>query len=224
MFTIRTQVKRPAAALVAAFKELATPVIADVMGRQGAMHAAIRPVYARACLCGPALPVRTYPSDNLMLHAALKFAEAGDVIVCDAGGYVDTGLWGEIMTVNAIRKGAAGLVIDGACRDINELEALNFPVFARGISARGGFKISGGTVNQPIACGGALVVPGDIVVADINGVVVVPQADAERVLALALEKLGQEQALLSRIRAGEDYYDIANLAAQLRALNVEFVR
>ncbi len=223
MYTVRKQIDRPDEALVAKFKEIPTPLLSDVMGRHQVMDHAIRPAYKGARICGPAFTAKVYPADNLMLHVALKFAQAGDVLVADAGGYANAGLWGEIMAVNAVRKRLGGLVIDGACRDIEEIEGLGFPVFARGINARGGFKLDGGSVNEPIACGGICVHPGDLVVADVCGVVVVPRQDAADVLALVAKKTAWEREIVQRIRDGEDFYDITGMDRYVASIGVKFV-
>jgi 4-hydroxy-4-methyl-2-oxoglutarate aldolase len=223
MYTIRKRIERPDPILTQQFQELATPLLSDVMGRHHVMDAGIRPVYKGATICGPAFTALAYPSDNLMIHAALKFAERGDVIVADAGGFANAGLWGEIMTVNALRKGVAGLVIDGGCRDIDELEACGFPVFARGINARGGFKLDGGSVNDAVSCGGVCVQPGDLIVADACGVCVVPRTDMKEVLKLALEKLASEETMKARLRGGEDFFDITGMEAYLEKLGVRYL-
>lgn len=223
MYSVRKNIVRPEAALVARFRDLATPLLADVMGRQNCLSHDFRPIYKGARICGPAVTVKAYPSDNLMIHAGLKFAQEGDVLVADTGGYCGAGLWGEIMGVNAVRKKLGGLVLDGACRDIDELEALGFPVFCRGINPRGGFKLNGGSVNEPISCGGVCVNPGDLVVADICGVAVVPRAEMAEVLELTTKKLEAEKAVLARLEAGEDFYDIADMDACLRKLGVRFL-
>jgi 4-hydroxy-4-methyl-2-oxoglutarate aldolase len=223
MYTVIKEIERPERTLIAKFKEIATPVLSDVMGRHHCMDYQIRPVFKGARFCGPAYTVRAYPSDNLMIHVALKFAQAGDVLVADAGGYANAGLWGEIMAVNAVRKGIAGLVIDGGCRDVDELEGLGFSVFARGINARGGFKLDGGSVNEAVSCGGVCVHPGDLVVADVCGVVVVPKQDMETVLKLAEEKLAAEQQIMQRLRNGEDFYDITKMEEYLDKIGVKFL-
>ena len=223
MYIIRKTITRPDAALIEQFKDLPTPLLSDVMGRHHVMDAGIRPVYKGAKICGPAFTVRAYPSDNLMIHAALKFAQNGDVLVADAGGFPNAGLWGEIMTVNAQRKDIAGLVLDGGCRDIDELEERGFPVFARGINARGGFKLDGGSVNEPISCGGVCVQPGDLVVADVCGVCVVPRDDMDEVLALACKKLNVEETMMKKLAAGEDFYDITGMDEILRKIGVRFL-
>ena len=154
-------------------------------------------------MCGTAVTVETRAADNLMVHAALKVAQAGDVIVVSTRGDVSGGIWGELTNQMAIRKALAGLVIDGSVRDSREIAASGFPVFCRGVSPCGVGKEGNGQVNLPISCGGVAVHPGDVIVGDADGVVVVPLAMAEEAIAAARERVEIEQRRREAI-AGDD--------------------
>lgn len=163
-------------------------------------------------ICGPALTVQTYRADNLVIHVALNLARPGDVLVIDAGGICDTGLWGGLMNQMARQKKLGGIVLDGGVRDCQELVASNFPVFARAISPQGGFKASPGSVNVPISCGNVPVLPGDLIVGDADGVVVIPFEKMEEILGKSLDVVRKEKELRERMENGETLYDLLNLS------------
>ncbi|MFV0513800.1 MAG: 4-carboxy-4-hydroxy-2-oxoadipate aldolase/oxaloacetate decarboxylase [Jhaorihella sp.] len=148
----------------------------EAMGRLGALDSAIKPVRSGMRVLGRAFTCKCEPGDNLTLHAALKMAEPGDVIVCSAGGFSEQGLFGDVMASCAKGKGIAGLVVDGGVRDAADIARIGFPVFSRSISIKGAVKASLGTLNQPIVVGGELITPGDLIIGDDDGVCVVPAA------------------------------------------------
>ena len=197
--------------MVSKLSQLPTPNISDAMGRAGGMSYEIRPMYRGAKLCGPAYTVANYSKDNLMSHYALKHSQPGDVLVVDSRCGRHGSGWGELMSFAAKMKGLAGIVIDGTVRDIYELEELKFPVFARGAQGEGTVKSTPGKVNCPITCGGIAVMPGDIVVGDENGIVVVPLDQAKTVLEAALAIPDKEANIRKRILAGETLYDILGI-------------
>jgi RraA family protein len=201
-FRILPAPRRPPAALVAALGEMATAHLSDNMSRLQGAAAALRPMHRAGKLTGVALTVRVAPGDNLMVHKAIDIAEPGDVIVVDAGGALDRAIIGDIMASHAARRGLAGLVIDGAIRDADALRARDFPVYARGVTHRGPYKNGPGEINVPVSIGGMVVGPGDIVVGDGDGVIAVPLADAQAVLAAAREQKRKEEATLAAIAAG----------------------
>jgi RraA family protein len=194
--------ERPSRALVAALAEMVTPHLSDNMSRLRAGGAGLRPLHRGGKLAGPAFTVRVTPGDNLMVHKAIDIAEPGDVIVVDAGGALEQAIIGEIMAAWAARRGVAGFVIDGAIRDVGTISAGSFPIYARGVTHRGPYKNGPGEIGIPVAIGGMVVQPGDIVVGDEDGVIAVPQADAEAVLAAAREQKKKEEATLKAIAAG----------------------
>jgi 4-hydroxy-4-methyl-2-oxoglutarate aldolase len=171
-------------------------------------------------LAGPALTVQTYRADNLMLHVALELANPGDILVVDACGFPDTGLWGDLMTQMAKKKEIGGIVIDGGVRDSQAIIESGFPVFARAISPMGGFKVSPGSVNIPIACAGISVNPGDVVVGDADGVVIVPRDSARAILAAARKTAEKEYEIAKRIQEGEQLFNILKLDDNLERLGL----
>jgi regulator of RNase E activity RraA len=177
------------------------------MNRAQAMSAAIKPVRPGTRLTGQARTVACMVGDNSAIHAAVRLLEPGDVVVIDGGGYRDTALWGGLLTQSALARGAAGVVVDGAVRDVAELRTNGFPCFAAAMVPAGPHKGFGGTIDGVISCAGCTVVPGDIVLGDDDGVAVVPLSQAEAILASCRAKLAQEEQALARLRAGESLAD-----------------
>jgi 4-hydroxy-4-methyl-2-oxoglutarate aldolase len=190
------------------------------MGRCNGMIAEIKPAWPGAKLVGTALTVRTFPADNLMIHRAVPLAKPGDILVVNAGGYRDYAVFGDLLGLSCKVHGLAGVLIDGATRDAEGLQALGFPVFARSVLPAGPFKDSPGSINVPVSCGGVPVQPGDIIVGDADGVMVVPQAEAADVLAKAQAAVAKEAAMRERILTGEYIYDILKLGEVLKGLGV----
>jgi RraA family protein len=219
-FRILPMPHRPSRALVAALGEMVTPHLSDNMSRMRGAGSPLHPMHHGDKLAGCALTVRVAPGDNLMVHKAIDIAEPGDVIVVDAGGYVDQAVIGEIMASWAAKRGVAGFVIDGAIRDAAEIGAGLLPVYACGVTHRGPYKDGPGEINVPVSICGMVVEPGDIIVGDEDGVVAVPQADAERVLAAAREQKKKEEASLSAIKSGT--IDRAWVDAALRERGCQF--
>lgn len=162
-------------------------------------------------VCGPAFTVRCVPGDNLPIHLSLAKAAPGDVLVVDGGGFIG-GYWGKILTVAAQRRGLAGLVIDGGVRDVRDLRELGFPVFARGVGVRGTIKRDAGATGAPVTVGGVRIDAGDLVLGDADGVVSVPAAKVQDVLAAAREREDRERAVIDRLRRGELTVDIYGFA------------
>jgi 4-hydroxy-4-methyl-2-oxoglutarate aldolase len=211
---------RPEPAVVKGFDGIPTGVIGDCMGRCNGMVAAIKPAWQGATILGPALTVRTFPADNLMIHKAVTLAKPGDVLVVNAGGYTDYAVFGDLLGLSCKVHGIAGIVIDGATRDAEGLRAIEFPVFSRAILPAGPFKDSPGAINVPVSCGGVPVHPGDIIVGDADGVMVVPQRHAADILAKSRAAVTKEQGMRARIQKGEYIYDILNLGEVLKGLGV----
>ncbi len=208
---------RPAEEHLAGFRELLTIfspscVVSDCMERAGVLRSDIRPLF-EARFVGPALTVKLYPGDLVDCLDALAVAQAGDVIVVDAAGETETSIWGGLMAGLCQQKGVVGAVVDGAIRDIDEIKALGFPIFSRAIVPRSTHspysrRLEPIEVNVPIHCGGVLVFPGDIVLADETGVVVVPREQAGEVLARAQAQAAQEEATRQRIRQGKSVEEL----------------
>ena len=203
------------------FSQIPTPVIGDVMGRQNIMDARIRPTWTTERVVGPALTITTYPSDNFMIHVGVSLAQEDDVLIIDAGNYQNAGLWGEILTVNAMHRKVKGVIIDGAVRDVKEIEELQFPLFASGINARGGYKSNPGTVNRPVSCGGVAVSAGDLIVADENGVAVIPKQSIEEVYDECLKKIEDENQIMEQLKQGKDTFDIMNMQETFNKLGLK---
>jgi RraA family protein len=194
--------KRPDPRLVAELAKMVTPHLSDSMERLYAGGHQLRPMHREGKLAGPAFTVRTAAGDNLLVHKALDTAQRGDVVVVDAGGWLDNAIIGELMAARAKQRGIAGLVIWGAIRDSAELGAGSYPVYAAGVTHRGPYKNGPGEINVPVVIGGMPVNPGDIIVGDADGLVAVPQDQAERVLASAKSILEKETASMKQIVAG----------------------
>lgn len=211
---------RPEPQVAKGFEGIPTGVISDAMGRTGSMAAEIKPIWPRAKLVGPALTVRTFPADNLMIHKAVTLAKPGDVLVVNAGGYKDTAVFGDLLGFSCKVHGIAGVVIDGASRDAEGTASIGFPVFARAVLPMGPFKDSPGAINMPLSCGGVAVRPGDIIVGDADGVVVVPVECAADVLSKAQAATTKEQQIRERLAKGEYIFDILKLGEVLKGLGV----
>lgn len=176
-------------------------ILADVAGRRGALNGRIAPLSPTVKFAGPALTVEVRPGDNLMIHAALAVARPGDVILVDGKGDLSSALMGEIMTHQAIALGVAAVVIDGAVRDAEAIRELGFPMYAAGLNPNGPTKSVSGRVNHPISIGGIAVSPGDLVVGDGDGVVVIERDKAASLLPLAAEKVAAEAKRIADIQA-----------------------
>lgn len=211
MANIITRITKPSAQLVAAFKEQGTATVHEAMGKRGAMHSSVKPLYSGMKACGNAVTVKCQAGDNLMLLKALDMAEVGDVLVVDTGQVTEEGPWGEMTTIQAVIKGVAGLVIDGSVRDSMAIKEHGFPVFCKGVSVIGTAKETVGYINHPISCGNTTANPGDIILADEDGVVVIPLAEAEEVLRRSQERVAKEDKLAERMRAGESLFAMTGL-------------
>jgi RraA family protein len=191
------------AALVDAFRGLPVANISDCMTRMTAGGPRLRPMHKGGPLAGPALTVKCRPGDNLMIHKALTMAQPGDVIVVDAGGDLTNSLFGEIMVATAVKIGVAGVVLNGAVRDSEEIGRGAFPLYAAGVTHRGPYKDGPGEINVPVAIDGMVIHPGDLVVGDADGLLCIPFDDAEQVLAATHGKMEIEKQMLADIAAGK---------------------
>lgn len=203
------------------YRHLPVANVSDVMGRMTSGGSRLRPLHASGWLGGPALTVKARPGDNLLLHMALNLAEPGDVITVDAGGDVTNALFGEMMLKTAEKRGVAGIIIDGAIRDLAVISAGNFPVYAAGVTHRGPYKDGPGEINVPISINGMVIHPGDLVIGDEDGLLCVPSRDAQAVLQGAKAKHQAEIESMARIEAGTD--DRSHWETRLRNLGCEFL-
>jgi regulator of RNase E activity RraA len=218
-FQILKRTRQVSAQLVQAYKGLPVANVSDCMARMTAAGPRLRPMHASGYLAGPALTVKARPGDNLMIHKALMLAQAGDVIVVDAGSDLTNALFGEIMMATAVKIGVAGVVLNGAVRDSDEIGRSHFPLYAAGITHRGPYKDGPGEINVPIAIDGMVIHPGDLILGDADGLLCVPIDEAESVLAATHKKMAQEKATLADIDAGR--LDTAWIDATLRRLGCD---
>ncbi|MEQ8330994.1 MAG: RraA family protein [Longimicrobiales bacterium] len=201
-FRIVTDLPRVAPEVVDGFRGRASSNVADAQGRFRFMDPGMLSRTGLA-LCGPAVTVNARPGDNLMVHKALEVAEAGDVVVVCTNGNTTSAIFGELMGHTAVAAGVGGMVVDGAVRDVDGLRALGLPVFARSVTPGGCDKDGPGEINVPIACGGVPVQPGDLVLGDGDGVVVVPRLDAPAVLEAVARLEAREAQRIQAIEGGE---------------------
>jgi len=198
-------------ALLEAFATFDTATLYESAGQKGMVDPAIRPAWPGARLCGPALTLRCPPRDNLMLHQAVTLAEPGDVLVAAVDSFVLAGAWGEILTVAAQARGIAGLVIDGATRDTEAIALRGFPIFSRGLAIGACTKERFGTINEPLDFCGVRIRPGDVVVGDVDGVVVIDQDQLQQVYEAALARRDREQVLMEELLRGRTTLDLLGL-------------
>ncbi|SEB15934.1 RraA family protein [Variovorax sp. YR216] len=210
--------ERVSADVVARAATFQAAILADVAGRRGTMNARVAPVHHSMAVAGPAFTVEVRPGDNLMVHAAIALARPGDVLVIDGKGDQTAALMGTLMLSACKKQGLAGVIVDGAIRDKLDLLELGFPVFSAGFNPAGPTKFVPGRINHTISAGGTMVNPGDLIVGDADGVVVIERAKAPAMLALADKKLADEAARQEAINRG----DTASrwLPAALRAAGV----
>ncbi|BBB01285.1 hypothetical protein RVR_8607 [Actinacidiphila reveromycinica] len=219
---VHTTIERADPDAVARLSALGVATVHEAMGRLGLMRPSIRPVYSGARLCGTAVTVLLQPGDNWMLHVAAEQIRPGDVVVAACTSESHDGFFGELLATSYRARGARGLVIDGGCRDVADLERMDFPVFSAAIHAKGTVKATPGSVNVPVVCAGALVTPGDVVLADADGVVVVPAAKAAATADAGEAREANEETKRRRLAAGELGLDIYQMRDELRARGLRY--
>ena len=201
-------------------RRLGAATIYEAQSQRGAMDSGIKPLDPSFFVAGRALTVDAKPADNLILHYAITIAKPGDVLVVDAKGFLEAGPWGDVMTFAAQRAGIAGLVIDGSVRDSSAIVAAGFPVFSRGVCMKGTEKKQPGRVNVGILCGGVEVKPGDIVVGDRDGIMVISAADLEQSIALAIKREEKEVASRKALAQGKTTVELLGLGPVLKGLGI----
>jgi len=197
-------------------RDLGAATVYEAQGAKGAMDHGMKPIDPTVRLAGPALTVEAFPADNLILHHAVLQARPGDVLVVDAKGFMEAGPWGDVLTVQAMKLGISGLVINGCVRDANLIIGLGFPVFCRGLSIKGTGKNQPGKVNVPIVIGDVLIHPGDIVVGDRDGLVVVAQEEVGSAIASSLAREDKEARQRKAIEQGSTTAELLNLTEKLK--------
>ena len=201
-FRVLPRARQVDAATVAAFRAIPVANVSDSMSRLTAGGPRLRPMHAGGGLAGPALTVKTRPGDNLMVHKAIDIAAPGDVVVVDAGGGLTQAIIGDLMLNHLIKRGLAGIVINGAVRDQDFIQGKHTPVYAAGVTHRGPYKDGPGEINVPIALDGMVIEPGDLVLGDLDGLLCVPFDACATVLAAARKKQAAEEKEVAAIRAG----------------------
>lgn len=203
--------RRVAAGDIERARDFDAATLYEANGQQGALDPAIRPMAPGLNLCGNAFTVRCQAGDNLTLHAAVAYANPGDVIVADVGEFADAGHWGEILTAAAMARGIGGLVINGGVRDIAVFAPRGFPVFARAVSMKATTKQTRGLLNHPLALGGVPIHPGDLIAGDTDGVVAIAHDRVGNVLARARDREATESGIMKQLENGELTLDLLEL-------------
>lgn len=220
---VKRNVVRADADAVAQLSKYGVATLHEVMGRVGLMRPYMRPAYKGAKICGTALTVLLQPGDNWMMHVAAEQIRPGDVVVAGCTAESEDGFFGDLLATSMKARGCAGLIIDGGVRDVDTLEEMGFPVFSRVISAKGCVKATLGSVNIPVVVANALVHPGDVVIADTDGVVVVPAALAGQVAEAAAKREANEAGKRQRFEAGVLGLDLYNMRGALADLGLTYV-
>jgi len=220
---VKRNIARADAAAVARLSKLGVATVHESMGRVGLMKPYMRPIYPGAHVCGTAVTVLLHPGDNWMLHVVVEQLQQGDVIVAACSADSDDGFCGELLATSFRARGALGLIIDGGVRDVKELTEMKFPVFARAISAKGTVKSTLGSVNMPVVCAGALVNPGDVIVADDDGVVVVPAGSAAKTAEASEAREANEAEKRKKLAAGELGLDMYKMREALEKAGLKYI-
>jgi len=210
-----TDIKRADPAMAASLADFGVATVHEAQGRIGLMHQRLRPIYRGAAISGTAVTCTLPPGDNWMIHVAVEQCRPGDILVAALIAESHSGYFGELLGTSLKARGVRGLVIDAGCRDIRDLEKLEFPVWSRSISAHGTVKETLGDVNVPVSCGDEIVNPGDVIVADDDGVVVVPRRNVAEVKAAAEARLERERRNRARYEAGELGLDVNKMRGRL---------
>jgi 4-hydroxy-4-methyl-2-oxoglutarate aldolase len=202
MIHVINKIERPSREIIDRFRTIGSATVHEASGRKGAVDARIKPIARGVRICGPAVTVQCHPGDNLMLHKALERAQPGDVLVASVGGLYEAGYWGGLMATSAQARQLGGLAIDGCIRDSEEIVAMGFPIFCRGFSIRGTAKAVLGLINHAIVFGGVLVHPGDLILGDDDGIVVVDRKECAAVIEKSIERKHAEEKKAEQLKAG----------------------
>lgn len=220
---VRTKIQRADPADVARLSAFGVATIHEAMGRVGLLRPYIRPVWKGAKLCGTAVTVLLQPGDNWMFHVAAEQVQEGDVVIAGCTTESEDGFFGDLLATSLLARGCRGLVIDGGVRDVDDLEQMGFPVFARAVNSKGTVKATLGSVNIPVVVANALVNPGDVVVADVDGVVIVPAALAGAVADAAQKRTDNEEAKRQQFKDGVLGLDLYGMREPLADAGLEYV-
>jgi 4-hydroxy-4-methyl-2-oxoglutarate aldolase len=221
--TIVRNISRADAGVIEKLGALGVATVHEAQARSGLLRPYMRPIYPTARLAGSAITISCQAGDNLMIHAAIEICRPGDVLVVTTTSESTDGMFGELLAVSARAHGVLGLLIDAGVRDVADLTTMAFPVWAKAIHAQGTVKATAGSVNVPVVCAGAAIAPGDVVIGDVDGVVVVPKAMAADVAKAGADRLAKEEKSRARLKNGELGLDFYGLRAKLAELGVQYV-